>query len=218
MALTFYYASGSPYAWRVWLALERKGAPYTLKTLSFDAGDLAKPEFHALNPRQRIPVITDDGFTLYESAAIVEYIEDRWPEGPRLFAEDVRTRAVQRRMIREADQYVAPLMERLAETVLFTPPERQAAAQIAAAGADFKKELTGWEAVAGDALTDALSAADFTLYPQLALVQRIAARKPEVAAMDLIGPRISAWMRHMGQLPLTRKTWPPHWTSGSPAS
>ena len=26
MALTFYYASGSPYAWRVWLALERKGA------------------------------------------------------------------------------------------------------------------------------------------------------------------------------------------------
>jgi len=30
MALTFYYASGSPNAWRVWLALERKGAPYML--------------------------------------------------------------------------------------------------------------------------------------------------------------------------------------------
>ena len=34
MALAFYYASGSPYAWRVWLALEHKGIPYELKTLS----------------------------------------------------------------------------------------------------------------------------------------------------------------------------------------
>jgi len=64
MALTFYYASGSPYAWRVWLALEHKGVPYELKILSFDAGDLKMPEFRVLNPRQKVPVIVDDGFTL----------------------------------------------------------------------------------------------------------------------------------------------------------
>src|SRR5262245_45691355 len=51
MALTFYYASGSPYAWRVWLALEHKRIGYELKTLSFSAGDLRKPEFSAINPR-----------------------------------------------------------------------------------------------------------------------------------------------------------------------
>ena len=38
MALTLYYLSGSPYAWRVWLALEHKGIAYQLKSVSFDAG------------------------------------------------------------------------------------------------------------------------------------------------------------------------------------
>jgi len=93
MALTFYYASGSPYAWRVWLALEHKGIPYGMKTLSFDAGDLNKPEFLKLNPRHRVPVIVDDGFVLYESAAIVEYLEDREPGEPRLFSERLPLRA-----------------------------------------------------------------------------------------------------------------------------
>jgi glutathione S-transferase len=105
MAVTFYYASGSPYAWRVWLALERKGIPYHHKLLSFDAGHLKTPEYTALNPRQRVPVLVDDDFALYESAAIVEYIEDRWRNGPALFAHEPRKRAVQRRMVHEADQY-----------------------------------------------------------------------------------------------------------------
>ena len=75
MALTLHYASGSPYAWRVWLAVEHKGIPYELKLLSFDKGDLATPTFRALNPRGRVPALEDDGFALYESAAIVEYLE-----------------------------------------------------------------------------------------------------------------------------------------------
>ena len=63
MALTLYYLSGSPYAWRVWLALEHKGIPYQLRSMSYDAGDFQKPEFAALNPRRRVPVIAeDDGF------------------------------------------------------------------------------------------------------------------------------------------------------------
>jgi glutathione S-transferase len=107
MALTFYYASGSPFAWRVWLALEHKGIPYEIRILSFDKGDLEKPEYLALNPRHRVPAIVDDGFALYESAAIVEYLEDRWPGEPRLVAGDVRQRALQRRMVREADAYFA---------------------------------------------------------------------------------------------------------------
>ena len=32
---TLYVGSGSPYAWRVWLALEHKGLPYELRVLSF---------------------------------------------------------------------------------------------------------------------------------------------------------------------------------------
>ena len=49
MALTLYYGSGSPYAWRVQLALECKAIAYERKVLSFSAGDTRKPEFIALN-------------------------------------------------------------------------------------------------------------------------------------------------------------------------
>src|ERR1700751_1785795 len=130
MALTFYYASGSPYAWRVWLALEHKAIPYEWKLLSFDAGDLKTPAFTALNPRQKVPVIVDDGFALAESAAIVEYLEDKQPREPRLFSADLRQRAQQRSMIREIDEYFATPLEELAEAVLFTPPEERSEERI----------------------------------------------------------------------------------------
>jgi glutathione S-transferase len=212
MALTFYYASGSPYAWRVWLALEHKGVPYQLRRLSFDTGDLKKPEFLALNPRHRVPVIVDDGLALYESAAIVEYLEDKWPGEPRLFSTDLRQRAVQRRMVREADQYFAEAMERLVDAVHFTPQEHWSEERIAGAAADIQKELAMWEtAIAGDYLAGALSAADFTLYPQVALALRIAGRKPGLEAANLIGLKMTAWTRRMEVLPCTQKTWPPHW-------
>ena len=42
-------------------------------------------EYGALNPRRRVPVLVDDDFVLAESAAIVEYIEDRWPQRPGAF-------------------------------------------------------------------------------------------------------------------------------------
>lgn len=212
MALTLYYLSGSPYAWRVWLALEHKRIPYEWKTMSYDAGDFKSPAFLALNPRHRVPVIVDDGFALYESAAIVEYLEDKQPGEPRLFSAELRQRAVQRRMVREADQYFATALEHLVEAVLFTPQERWSEERIAAAYADIKKELAVWETmIAGDYLAGPLSAADFTLFPEIALVQRIGKRKPGLVAADLIGPKMSAWRRRMEALPAIQKTWPPHW-------
>jgi glutathione S-transferase len=212
MPLTFYYASGSPYAWRVWLALEHKGIPYERKTLSFEAGDLHKPEFLALNPRHKVPVIVDDGFALYESAAIVEYLEDRWPQKPRLFSADLRQRAVQRRMVREADQYFAEALERLVDAVLFTPQERWSEERIAGAWADVQKELALWEAaIAGDFVAGALSAVDFTLYPEVALALRIARRRPGLVTDDPTSPKVAAWMRRMEAMPCVQKTWPPHW-------
>src|SRR4030081_41494 len=102
MSLTLYYGSGSPYAWRVQLALEHKALPYERKVLSFSAGDTRKPEFLALNPRHRVPVLVDGDFVLYESHAIVEDLDGAFPTaGARLFPGDARTRALARRLISE---------------------------------------------------------------------------------------------------------------------
>jgi len=96
----------------VWLALEHKHIAYELKTMSFSAGDLRKPEYLAINPRHKVPAIVDEGFALYESAAIVEYLDERYP-GPKLFPGDVRQRALVRRMVQEAcSTTVLPGIER----------------------------------------------------------------------------------------------------------
>src|SRR2546428_7857679 len=120
MPVTLYSMSGSPYAWRAWLALVHKGVPFTPRTMSYDAGDFKSEEFLKLTPRRRVPVLLDDDFVLYESAAIVEYAEERWPQ-PSLFSADLRQRAVERRLIREADGYFAERMERLVVAVSLTP-------------------------------------------------------------------------------------------------
>jgi len=207
-----YSMSGSPYAWRAWLALAYKGIDCELKTLSYDAGDLNKSEFMALTPRRRVPVLVDDGFVLFESAAIIEYIEERWPGEPRLFSADLHQRAIERRMVREADQYFAAGLERLVEAVLFTPAAQRSPERIAAICTDLRKELAMWEAaIPGHHLGGFLSAADFTLYPQLALIERMGKRNPGLLPADLVGPKLAAWMGRMTALPVVQATWPPHW-------
>jgi glutathione S-transferase len=211
MALAFYYGSGSPYAWRVWLALEHKHVAYELKTMSFSAGDLREPEYLAINPRHKVPAIVDEGFALYESVAVVEYLDERYP-GPKLFPGDVRQRALIRRMVQEADQYYAVAMEKLVDQVLFTAPDKWEADKIGEGRQGVTKELMLWESlIRGDHLASALSAADFTLYPLIALSLRMEKKKPDLDLRGAIGPKVAAWMQRIEALPYFQKTWPPHW-------
>lgn len=213
MAVTLYYMSGSPYAWRVWLALAHKGIPHEIRTISYDAGDLQQDWYAALNPRRRVPVIDDEGFTLYESAAIVEYLEDKWPRQRPLLSTDLRQRAIERRMIREADQYFAEALEHLVQAVFFTAPERREQHTVDAAWAAMRKELAAWETlIQGDFLAGPLSAADFALFPEIALGWRIEERNPGLVRGALVGPRLQAWTERMKALPVVRSTWPSHWT------
>ena len=146
------------------------------------------------------------------SASILEYLDDKWPVEPWLFSVDLRRRAVERRMIREADQYFAEALERLVKAVLFTPPERRSPERVASACGRIQEELAVWETmITTDYLAGTLSAVDFTLYPEVALVRRIGQRNPGLLSADWIGPHMSAWMQRMDELPCARKTWPPHW-------
>lgn len=57
----------------LWL-LEELGVPYELKRYERDATRLAPPELTAVHPLGKSPVITDDGRTVHESGAIIDYI------------------------------------------------------------------------------------------------------------------------------------------------
>jgi len=222
MAITFYYGAGSPFAWRVWLALEHKALAYELRVLSFSDGDLKKPEFAALNPRRKVPVLLDaDGpgkgqappFVLYESAAIIEYLEDAYPRsGAALFPGDARERALVRRMVCEADNYVAPAVNRLLSRVQFTPEAQWNEDKIAAAHRDCVEEFEAWELqLRGDFLAGPLSAADLTLYPMIALALRCENRKPNLGVRAALPQPMRDWMQRVESLPYLAKTWPAHW-------
>lgn len=214
MALAFHYLSGSPFSWKVWLALEHKALPYDLKVLSVDAGDLKAPSFLALNPRGKVPVIVDDGLVLSESSAIVEYLEDRYPSAP-LWPADPQARAGARRIAIEGDSYVYPHVRRLVVELLMRKdgtPDLQA---IDEARSSLQKELAAFDAnIGAEFLAGAAAgAADYTVYPFLAILRRISARKPDLGLGALIQPNTASWMQRVEALPHFAGTMPPHWRS-----
>jgi glutathione S-transferase len=214
MPLQFYYGAGSPYAWRVWLALEHQGVPYERTTISFSKRETHTPEFSRLNPRCKVPVIVDGDFVLYESAAILEYLDERFPEAPRLFPGSVRDRATVRRVVREVDSYLGTEIGSLGDQLFVSSPDERSRPTVEAAATGLRDELPAWERVlAGDYLHgNTLSAADFSLYPLLALLPRFEKRMPELGLSAELGPRVTAWMRRIEALPYFRKTYPAHWT------
>jgi len=210
--LKFYYGSGSPFAWRVWLALEHKRIPHELVTISFSAREHKTPEYLAVNPRGKVPAIVDDGFCLYEAAVIVEYLDERSPGEPWLFPRELRARAETRRLIKEADEYLAPFQVRMARQLFFTKPENWDLDELAAMREKMLPELVHYERVlSGDFLTGELSAADFTVYPLLAVWRRFELRKPDVGLLSEAGPKVRAWMARIEALPHFDNTYPPHW-------
>ncbi|MFL9982452.1 glutathione S-transferase [Paraburkholderia sediminicola] len=65
----------------LWL-LEELGVPYEIKRYERDPKTmLAPPELRAVHPLGKSPAITDDGQTLAESGAIIEYLVDKYGQG-----------------------------------------------------------------------------------------------------------------------------------------
>ncbi|MDI1479665.1 glutathione S-transferase family protein [Polyangium sp. y55x31] len=211
MSLTFYYGSGSPYAWKVWLALEHKKLDYEWKLLTFDRGETRTPEYLAINPRGKVPVLVHDGLVIAESNAIVEYLEERFPDSP-LLPRDISARAKVRQLAAEADGYIAPVQRKLFQETLFTKEEARDATKIAEAHAAILEELARWEArLTGDWLAGDLSLADFATYPHVRAIRRVDDRLPAHGLGDLWPARITAWMKRIEALPYYEKTIPPHW-------
>jgi glutathione S-transferase len=212
MSIVFYAGSGSPYVWKVWLALEHKRLPYELKMLSFQEGDLRKPEFAAVSARAKVPAIVDGAFSLYESGPICEYLDEKYPDAPKLFPGDVEKRALVRRLTAEADAYFQVPAGKLGRLVLQRSTSDADAKDMAAAKSDLGQELDRIERWIPDGwLAGELSLADFTLFPMLAGVRRLSERQPQHSMSTQIGPRTRAWMARVEALPFYDKTYPPHW-------
>jgi glutathione S-transferase len=84
----------SPWAMSAFVAIEEKQLPYTLERLSLARKETLQPGFLART--RRIPALRRGDFWLAESAAISEYLAERYPSPghPRLYPEDLEERAI----------------------------------------------------------------------------------------------------------------------------
>jgi glutathione S-transferase len=77
---------------KIRVALAEAGASYEYQAVDLAAGDQRRPQFLAINPHGKIPVLTEDDFALPESDAILWYVAERFPEA-RLLGPTARDRA-----------------------------------------------------------------------------------------------------------------------------
>ena len=86
MSIEAYWVSGSPYSWSVLLTLEVKGLTYQSKLLEVSKGETKTASFLKLNPLGQVPVLKDGDTVIYESLAIMAYLDRQYPDIP-LFGE-----------------------------------------------------------------------------------------------------------------------------------
>ena len=218
MALELYWGSGSPFAWRVMLTLEVKRLPYESKLLEFSKEDHKSPAYLKLNPRGKVPTLKDGGFVLYESLAIMAYLDRKYPD-PSLFGRSPEETGLIWRAISEAESYLVGPGSKVAMPIFFGKGLEKID-EIQAAAATIREELTRVDTALSHSdwlVGSHVSAADIALFPLVQLILRAASKdvaKPLKLGLLPLGqtyPAIAAWVKRIEALPGYDKTYPPHW-------
>jgi maleylpyruvate isomerase len=95
MILHNYWRSGTSYRTRI--ALNLKGLSYEQRAYDLRAGAQNEPGYRALNPQMLVPTLEVDGTLLTQSPAILEWLEERYPDPP-LLPQGANDRATVRAM------------------------------------------------------------------------------------------------------------------------
>jgi len=78
--IVLYHAPRSR-AFRMLWFLEELGRPYRIEKISLNKGDHKKPDFLALNPMGKVPVVIDQGIAIAETGAIMVHLADKYAPG-----------------------------------------------------------------------------------------------------------------------------------------
>ena len=216
MSLEIYWASGSQYSWRALLAAELKRIPYESKLIEFSKGHTRTPEFLALNPRGKVPLIHDGDFTLGESLAILNYLERKYPEPP-LFGRTPEETGQIWLAIADYESYLREPFGAL-NSWLFSDKPRTP--EIDDLNAKAKVEIARFEQRLGRGtwlVGDTPTAAEVIWFPPMRTLVRAGVRV-EARTRDLglfpfaeLFPTIGAWIARVEALPGYDRTFPPHW-------
>ena len=84
MAMKLYGYFRSSAAFRVRIALNLKKLDYETAAIHLRRNDQTKPDYLAVNPQGLVPALEDGGRTLIQSLAIIEYLDETYPDPPLL--------------------------------------------------------------------------------------------------------------------------------------
>lgn len=218
MAIDIYWGSGSPYAWRVLLALEYKKIPYRSHLLQFSKQEHKSPQMLRLNPRGRVPVLKDGDFVCYESLAVMTYLERKYPDAP-MFGVSPEDAATIMRVICEYQAYAEEHVNKIMSILFFQGLEGRVeeAAKAVQAVAKEARTIESRLATSHWLVGATFSAADAVVFPGIQLLLRALERREaqELRArfipLDANFPAIAAWVRRIENLSGYDRTYPPHW-------
>jgi glutathione S-transferase len=192
--IVVYGIPGSPYTRSALLGLHEKGAAYRLAVIT------ARTEEHlALHPFARIPILEHDDFRLYETQAILRYLDAVLP-GPALQPKEPRAAARMDQIVGIVDWYVFPYVsvgisaERfLSQRFWNRPADETNIANALPKARTCLRELERLKGPAEFLCGDAISIADLMVAPHLLFFRRT----PEGEEL-MRGTSLDQWLARMG--------------------
>ena len=218
MALTLYWGSGSPFSWRVLLALEHKRLRFDSQLLQFDKQEHQSPQMLRLNPRGRVPVLKDNDYVVFESVAVLYYLDVKYPEFP-IFGLTPEEAGVIMRVICEFQAYAEPALAQITEAIFADRVAPQldeltdAMHIVAREARTIEGRLSKEQWIVGEHYT----ATDMVTFPWIQLFRRALDRdagaelRARFLPMDRNYPALARWIARIESLPGYERTVPPHW-------
>jgi glutathione S-transferase len=206
--ITVHGIPGSPFLRSVEIALKEKGADYRLRAMG--PRDMRTPEHLEMHPFGRIPIFEHGEFRLYETQAIIRYVDELFIHPP-LTPGNPKQRARMNQIIGIIEWYFFPKAAApigfnriIGPKLLGLPPNEEAIAQAMPMArtsvGEFDRLLDGHDYLTGDQF----SIADIMLGAQLDLL----ATTPEGGEL-IGGTRLEAWLERLRARPGFIATQPP---------
>jgi glutathione S-transferase len=109
----------SPWVFTAFVALKEKGLEFEAHPISLEEDEQNQPRFRDPSITARVPALQHDDFWLAESMAIVDYLDEAFPDGARALPEDIRERARARQLLSWLRSDLAVLREQRSTATMF---------------------------------------------------------------------------------------------------
>jgi glutathione S-transferase len=171
-----------------------------------------------LNPRGRVPVLKDGDYVVFESVAILYYLEMKYPQTP-IFGYSPEEAGVIMRVICEFQAYAEPYVQKITDAIFADRVAEDVDALtdamhvVGREARTIEGRLSKEEWIVGTHY----SALDMVIFPWIQLLRRALDRTAaaELGArflpMERNYPALARWIHRIESLPGYARTYPPHW-------